>query len=237
MIHPSDHAAYLAKHDFVIPPGNFTPAEAELLMKFGRWMEALASGVLTPTTPSQEQFVRAARGETEPTTEFERAWAKVQQERSVTDTVVQKFQTLRGARAHAAILEAEYLAARQAVLAVVREQLDAVDAAFAEQIQAATDAATAAETDVRELVLKLGRSTSIAGIKAFYRRGNVSWDNEKMAEYAKQHPEVLAFRKVGKPAVALRFADGRPSARASASEADRDSNEPEELTPLPEETP
>lgn len=231
MIHPSDHAAYLAKHDFVIPPGDFTPAEAELLTKYGQWMEALASGVLTPTTPSQEQFVRAAHGETEPTTEFERAWAKVKKERAVADVVVQKFQALRGARAHAAILEAEYLAARQAVLATVREQLDAIDAAFAEQIQAATDAATTAESDVRELVLKMGRHTAIAGIKAYYRRGNVSWDNEKMTEYARLHPEVLAFRKVGKPTVALHFADGRPSARATTPEASKEGEAGEIMSP------
>jgi hypothetical protein len=36
-----------------------------------------------------------------------------------------------------------------------------------------------------------------------------------MAGYAQRHPEVLAFRKLGKPSVALRFSDGAPSAAAS----------------------
>jgi uncharacterized protein YifE (UPF0438 family) len=230
----SNHAAYLAKHDFVIPPGEFTPGESETLTKFGRWMDALASGVLTPTTPSQEQFVRVTRGEAQPSNDFERVWVKVMKERLVADEVVRKFQALRGARAHAQMLDAEYLAARQAVLDTVREQLDAVDAQFAEQIQSATDASAAAEKEVREFVLKLGRNTSIAGIKASFRNGNVSWDNEKMAAYAKLHPEVLAFRKVGKPSVALRFADGQPSAKASekpgepTSEADEATQHTEE---------
>src|SRR6185503_14092064 len=101
MLHPEDHAAYLAKHDFVIPPGEFTPAEKELLTKYGRWMEALASGVLAPATPAQEQFARVARGEGEPSTDFERAWLKVVKERVTADEVVQKFQALRTARAHA----------------------------------------------------------------------------------------------------------------------------------------
>lgn len=215
MLHPADHAAYLSKHDFVIPPGDFTPAEIELLTKYGRWMEALVSGALAPTTPSQEQFVRVAHGAGEPATDFERAWAKVVKERGAAEEIVRRFRALRKARAQAAEIEAEYLAARQVVLAAVREQLDAVDAAFAEQLRDATEGSATAEQAVRELVLKLGRSVpKVAGIQAVYRAPHVSWDNEKMAAYAEAHPEVKEFRKVGKPSVALRFGDGAPAAGA-----------------------
>jgi hypothetical protein len=180
-------------------------------------MEALASGAIAPTTPSQEQFVRAACGEAEPSTPFELAWTKVRMARAAADEVAQRFHALQAARAHAATIEAEYLAARQAVLAAVREQLDAVDAAFAEEMRSAADAAADAEKQARELVLQLGRSVAVAGIKARYSVGNVSWDNEKMADYARSHPEVLAFRKVGKPWVALKFADGQPGAKPGAA--------------------
>lgn len=211
---PSDHAAYLARHDFVVPPGDFTPAESQTLAKYGRWMEALAAGAIAPTTPTQEHFVRAARGEVEPSTDFERAWAKVQAERAMTDEVVRAFQALRGAKAHAALLEAEYLAARQEVLATIREQLDAVDMAFAEQIQAA-----AAEKEVRELVLKLRRSVGIAGVKVAYHPGRATWDDEKLAAYAQAHPELLEFRKVGKPFVTLRISDSAAAKGGAVSEA------------------
>jgi uncharacterized protein YifE (UPF0438 family) len=215
MLHPEDHAAYLAKHDFVIPPGAFTAAEAELLTKYGRWMEALVSGALAPTTPSQEQFLRAAHGEAEPSTDFERAWTKLTKERVIGEEVTRKFQALSAARKRAADLDARYHAARQEVLAALREQLDAVDAQFAEQIQSATDDSAAAEKAVRELVLKLGRNISLAGIKVAYSPGRVTWDAEKMAAYAELHPEVKEFRKVGKPWVAVRFGDGGPSASES----------------------
>jgi uncharacterized protein YifE (UPF0438 family) len=220
MLHPEDHTAYLARHDFVIPPGDFTPPEKELLAKYGRWMEALASGALVPTTPNQKQFVRVARGESEPATDFERVWLKVLTERAVAKEVVRTFEALRTARAHASEVEAEYLAARQVVLASIREQLDEIDAEFAEQIQSANERSATAEKEVRELVLKLGRSVGIAGIKGFYRNGNVSWDNEKMAAYAKLHPEVLAFRKVGKPSSALRFGDGHTTSESGEAKAD-----------------
>ncbi|MBN9120494.1 MAG: DUF413 domain-containing protein [Planctomycetes bacterium] len=208
MLHPEDHAAYLAEHDFVTPPGDFTPIEKELLTKYGRWMEALASGAIAPATPGQEQFVRVARGEGEPGTDFERAWTKVLKERAVAEEVARSFQAMREARAHASEVEAEYLAARQVVLAAVREQLDAVDATFAEQLQSANEGASAAEKAVRELVLKVGRSVNTAGIKAVYSSPRVTWDNTKLAAYAEAHPEVKEFRKVGKPSVSLRFGDG-----------------------------
>jgi uncharacterized protein YifE (UPF0438 family) len=214
----SDHAAYLARHDFVVPPGDFTQAESQTLAKYGRWMEALAAGTIAPTTPTQEHFVRAARGEVEPSTDFERAWAKVQAERAVADGMVRAFQALRGAKAHAALLEAEYLAARQEVLATIREQLDAVDMAFAEQIQAAADAAAAAEKEVRELVLKLRRSVGLAGVKVAYHPGRVTWDDEKLAAYAQAHPELLEFRKVGKPFVSLRISGNSPADNGAVSE-------------------
>lgn len=212
MLHPKDHAAFLAQHDFVLPPGAFTPAEAVLLRKYGRWMEALATGVLAPTTPSQEQFVRAARGEAEPTTDFELAWAKLVKERAIGEEVTRKFQALAAARKRAADLEKQYHDARQRVLDTVRDQLDAVDAQFADGIQTATDDSAEAEKAVRELVLRLERAVALAGIKVQYFPGRVTWDAEKMAAYAELHPEVSEFRKLGKPWVAVKFGDGGPSA-------------------------
>jgi uncharacterized protein YifE (UPF0438 family) len=219
MLHPEDHARYLARHDFVIPPGEFTTAETELLAKYGRWMDALASGLIKPTTASQEQFLRVVNGEGEPGTDFERAWLKVKHERAVADQAVQKFQALQAARTRAAEVEARYRAARQAVLDTVCEQLDTVDAAFAEQLQGANDASAAAEKAVREFVLKIQRGLHLAGIRATFRSGNISWDREKMTAYAKEHPEVLEFRKVGHPAVALHFSDGGRAAAGSKEPA------------------
>ena len=218
MLHPEDHAEYIAQHDFVIPPGDFTPVERELLTKYGRWMEALVSGAIAPVTPGQEQFLRVARGEGEPTTDFERVWLKVLTEREVAKEAVRALELLRTARAHASEVEAEYLAARQVVLASVREQLDAVDATFAEQLQSANEGSGAAEKAVRELVLKLARSVSLAGIKAVYSSPRVTWDNAKLTAFAEAHPEVKEFRKVGKPSVSLRFGDGQGGAVSESGE-------------------
>lgn len=201
------HKSYLDRRDFAIPPGDFTPAEKTLLARFGRWMEALASGALAPLTPAQEQFVRVSRGLAKPAAEFEVAWIKVMQQRAAAPEVVRTFRALAEARAAAAALEAEYRAARSAVLARIQEELAAVDLAYAGRLQASTEAADHNEQELRQLMLRLKHSVRLAGISAAYTAGRVSWDNPGMEAYAQNHPEVLKFRKVGKPVVALRYRD------------------------------
>jgi hypothetical protein len=53
-----------------------TALEAQLLMRYGRWLEGLANGELMPLTPEQARFVDVASGKFEPTTEYERVWAR-----------------------------------------------------------------------------------------------------------------------------------------------------------------
>jgi uncharacterized protein YifE (UPF0438 family) len=217
---PGEHAALLARRDFPVPPGGeFTPAERDLLARYGRWMEALATGGLAPVTAEQERFVTVARGEQPPATEFERAWDKLTRHRA---EVARCFATLAQARATAATVEAEYTASRSAVLATIRDQLAAIDDVFADRVRASVEAVAAAEAAVRELVLRLGQTVRLAGVQVAYHPGRVTWDNERMEEFAAAHPEVRAFRKVGKPWVALRYTDpgSPPAAPRQLSPAD-----------------
>lgn len=212
MSSPGVHAILLARRDFPVPPGgDFSPAERDLLTRYGRWLEALATGGVAPATPDQERFIRVARGEEYPATEFERVWEKLVRHRA---EVARRFTALAQARAEAAAVEAEYSAARSAILAAIREQLDELDVAFAGRMLEAGEAKAAAEAAVRELVLQLGQSVHLAGIQVAYHPGRVTWDPEKMERYAVFHPEVREFRKVGKPWVSLRFTDAPPDGAA-----------------------
>ncbi len=227
MSQPADHAALLARRDFVFPPGEYTQAEREILTKFGRWLEALATGSISPTTPGQQQFVETASGRREPETEFEHAWRTVLRNRGIGFDVGAAFRGLAQARANRAALEEEYAAARSVVLAKVKAELAAVDEAFAVRLAEAAEAATAAEQAVRDLVLRTRKNAYLAGIRAIYSPPRVTWETPKLEAYAEQHPEVKEFRKLGKPWVNLRFVDkategeGTPQAELPAS------NEPE----------
>lgn len=206
---PDDHGHYLARNDFRVPAGgNLTEGERQALARYGRWMEALEGGLIHPMTPSQEQFVRVARGDVPPSTEHEWAWVKYTRMRGDASHC---FNRLARARREALAVEAEYSARRAAVLALVREQLDAIDAQFDDRLKATAEAAAACEAVVRDFVLQAGRSFNLAGIRAAYNPGRTNWDSRGLESYAAQHPEVNAYRKAGKPFVALRFEQPGPS--------------------------
>ena len=76
---PPEHAALLRRTAYPVHPAAvLDDRERELLSRYGYWLEALADGALPPSTPDQVRFVCAARGEAEPQSVFEKAWAKQQ---------------------------------------------------------------------------------------------------------------------------------------------------------------
>ena len=208
MTMPPDHTAALTRTGFPVPAGDWTEAERDLLDRYGHWLSALADGSLSPVTPEQEQFVATARGAAEPRTAFELAWAKCRQpvapKVGAADLAAQMDQ-LQAARIAAENARDEYEARRQAILKQVREELDALDAEFGPLISEKEEAAALAEADVRDAALAYGASFKHVGIHAVYARGRVTWDGKGLTEYARDHPDVEAFKKVGEPTVSLRF--------------------------------
>ena len=55
--------------------------------------------------------------------------------------------------------------------------------------------------------MDLKHSVTLAGIRAVYVTGRVTYDSKRMEEYAQAHPEIREFRKVSSPSVSLRFLD------------------------------
>lgn len=54
----------------------FSERELGILRKWGHWFESLADGSLEPTTEAQKRFIKVARGQAEPISEYEIAWWK-----------------------------------------------------------------------------------------------------------------------------------------------------------------
>jgi hypothetical protein len=227
---PNDHAVLLRRHDFVVPVGTgLDESESRLLLRYGRWLEALSSGLLQPLTPEQEHFVRVARGADAPATEFERAWVKLAKSRAhTTETggpdspcvgpleVASRCGELAAARRDAAAVRAEYQQRREAVLDLVRAQLEALDAEWADRLRLADEEVGRLEASVKELVLQFGQTVKHEGVHVVYSRGRVSWDDSGLIRYAEAHPEVKDFRKVGAPFASLRYAAADQGSRSEA---------------------
>jgi hypothetical protein len=209
----TDHATFLSQQDFVVPAT--TPLdehERSLLLRYGRWLEALASGSLEAVTPEQKQFVRVVQGGALPSTEFERVWVKYSktQPRSVEPDgepldVASLFARLAEVRRAATALHAEYERKRVAVLEQIRAQLEALDDEFSGQKHLAQEEVAELEAAVKKAVIQGGQSVKHEGIHAVYIRGRVTWDSRGLISYAETHPELQEFRRVGNPSVSLRY--------------------------------
>jgi uncharacterized protein YifE (UPF0438 family) len=216
---PTDHAALLRQHDFVIPANNgLDERERFLLLRYGRWLEALSTGMIPALTPEQEHFVRVARGSEEPRTDFERAWVKLSQPRGRSDTtqslhsgcvgpleVSSRLAQLAEAKRYAAEIHVEYDNRRAAVMEQIRTQLEALDAEFGEMLREADEEVVRLEGEVKEAVRAVGESVKLEGIHAIYYRGRLTWDSRGLSRYAETHPDVLEFRRVGNPSVSIRY--------------------------------
>jgi hypothetical protein len=214
---PVDHATMLRQRDFVIPPSRtLDEHERDLLLRYGRWLESLSSGRLQPLTPEQEHFVRVCRGGEIPSTEFERVWMKFLQV-SVPSAgadsensscvgpleVASRCARLTEAGHLATSVRAEYEQRRAALLQLIRPQLEALDAEFAERLRIASEQIRRLEIEVKEAVLEVGESVKHEGIHAVYVRGRISWDSRGLSRYAETHPDLHQFRRVGVPCVRI----------------------------------
>jgi hypothetical protein len=221
---PQEHQPYLRRTGYAPPPGAaFTEEEAAVLERYGYWMEALAGGLIAPTTPEQRRFLQVARGEAAPQTQFERIWGKLagasapavpradpgpgngRAEARVGGDEDNKFEQLAELRAYAGELRKRADAEREQVLEKVRAELQAVEAKYEPALQEASQAIAELEAEVKAEVLKVGRTVRVGPVRAVFYRGRVTWDSKGLARYAQGHPELERFRKVGAPCVVIRY--------------------------------
>ena len=208
---PAQHVALLQRANYPVPSSaRLNEQERGLLSRYGYWLEALATGTITPITPDQKHFVDVAKNEAEPHSPFEVAWVKCHQSTVASAQpdrreLAHLFNQLIAARTAAATTKEDYSARRVAILELVREQLDALDAEFVERLANTEAEATRLEAEARQAVVAHGASFWHLGVHAVYTRSRVTWDGKGLAAYAEAHPEIGQFRRIGQPSVSLRF--------------------------------
>lgn len=58
--------------------------------------------------------------------------------------------------------------------------------------------------EIKADVIQFGATVKSAHLQAVFAKGRVSWDTKALDGYAAAHPEIAAFRDIGKPSVSLR---------------------------------
>ena len=120
------------------------------------------------------------------------------------ETVLQKLERLSQLHSAADLARMDYESRRAEVLKKVQDELDALEVEFKPALEAAEENTAALEAEIRNDVLLRGESLRGSAYQAIYMKGRVSWDAAGMNEYARDHPDVLRYRKEGQPAVSLR---------------------------------
>ncbi len=107
-----------------------------------------------------------------------------------------------------AALHATYdqtLAAKTAAVpAWLRKRVAACEAPYIDTLSQQGDAIERVEADVRAAVLEHGASVKGQALHAVFLAGRATWNDASLQGYATVHPELLAFRSLGKPSVSLR---------------------------------
>ena len=120
------------------------------------------------------------------------------------EQVSAKLERLTNLRAAADVARMQYESRREEILSRVQAELDALELEYSPTLQGAEESIAELEDQIRTEVLMHGESVSGGTYRAVYTRGRVSWDAGGMEKYARQHPDVLQYRKEGQPSVALR---------------------------------
>lgn len=74
---PEDHLREILKGGYRVELGDdYSSLEKYSIQIYGRWMDALASGIIAPFHPAQVHFIQVCRGEKSPENPTETAWLK-----------------------------------------------------------------------------------------------------------------------------------------------------------------
>ena len=120
-----------------------------------------------------------------------------------------KLDQLSSVRERLAALPAELNAAIDDLLLfedALRQQVADVRAQFAAQAAELTAQAKLLEEAIKASTLLAGHTLKSDGsrLQCVWSKPSVKWNDDKLTGYATAHPEILAFRTVGKPSVAIR---------------------------------
>jgi len=86
----------------------------------------------------------------------------------------------------------------------VKQKVQSIRDEFGDKIEIASSKTTALEQKIKDMTIELGETVDGEFLKAVFNNGRITWDNKALDGYAKAHPELLEFRKEGKPYVSIR---------------------------------
>jgi 5-methylcytosine-specific restriction endonuclease McrA len=86
----------------------------------------------------------------------------------------------------------------------IKSKLDAIELEFSALIHSVEENIQITKERIKPSVLQFESTVKGMGLQVVYYKGRVSWDGKSLDSYAMSHPEILQFRRQGKPSVSFR---------------------------------
>ena len=86
----------------------------------------------------------------------------------------------------------------------IKNAIADIEMEFYSKTEGAKDNIATLEKEIKEAVINHGSTVKSEFLMAVYNKGRVSWDGKGLAGFAVAHPEIEAFKKIGKPSVSFR---------------------------------
>ena len=87
----------------------------------------------------------------------------------------------------------------------IRARLQEIDAEFDGKAEAIDTHIAELEDAIKRAVEMTGATVKGQYLQAVWSRPRVTWDTRSLDSFAAAHPEILGFRKEGKPSVSIRI--------------------------------
>ena len=120
------------------------------------------------------------------------------------DLAIQKVKQYETARTDAQKWHDLYVERRNAILAYVSDDLEALDAEMKPYLDQTNEILNVSEAAAKIAVLELGQTVKGDSAMFVWAKGKTTWDGGKLEGMAEIIPALKSARKVGQPSVSIR---------------------------------
>jgi hypothetical protein len=86
----------------------------------------------------------------------------------------------------------------------IKTKIDEVETEFKQQEDIIIKTIDSLENEIKADTAKFGATVKSSGFMAVWSKGRVTWDTKGLTYFAGSHPEVLGYRREGKPIISVR---------------------------------
>jgi hypothetical protein len=86
----------------------------------------------------------------------------------------------------------------------IKTKIDEVETEFKQQEEIIVKSIDALESEIKADTSIFGATVKSSGYMAVWSKGRITWDTKGLTTFAGSHPEVMEYRKEGKPIVSVR---------------------------------